>query len=81
MQHPPKYQTPGSRSAAEGSGVTNSIPAIAPGAGQLTPPGLVSYPGGSPDVSYRDGAGFTAKGGPIKGGGASVSMTPLSYKE
>lgn len=77
MEHPPKYQTPGSRSAAEGSGVTGSLPEMKPGAGELTPPGLVSYPGGSPNVEYANGAGFTAKGGSTN----EASMGPLTYKK
>lgn len=76
MYHPPKYQTPGSRSAAEGSGLTGSLPQMKEGAGQLTPPGMVSYPGGSPDVSYQQGATFTAKAA----GTPQISMGPLTYK-
>ncbi len=75
----PAYVTPGSRSPSEGSGVTNSIPEMAPGAGELTPPGLVPYPGGPAEVSYRQGATFTAKGGPIKGK-SSMSSAPLKYE-
>lgn len=79
MKHPPKYQTPGSRSAAEGSGVTGSIPEMKAGAGELTPPGFVSYPGGSDSVEYMQGAGFTAVGG--TGTSAQMSPAPLSYKK
>lgn len=75
MQHPPKYQTPGSRSPAEGSGVTGSIPEIKPGAGELSPPGLVSHPGGSATVSYQAGATFTAKAAST----VVVSKAPLNY--
>lgn len=77
MEHPPKYQTPGTTSVAEGSGVTNSIPMMKEGAGELTPPGLVSYPGGPADVEYAMGAQFTAKGGSTN----TVSMGPLTYKK
>ena len=76
MQYPPTYQTPGARSAAEGSGVTGSIPTIKPGAGELTPPGMVSYPGGNAQVSYQNGAGFTAKAAST----VQVSKAPLTYK-
>ena len=70
-----KYQTPGSRSAAEGSGVSGSLPTMTEGAGQLTPPGMVSFPSGSPEVAYQQGASFTAKAA----GTPQVSMKPLSY--
>ena len=75
MQHPPKYQTPGSRSAAEGSGVTNSIPTQKEWAGELTPPGMVSYPSGSPSVEYSNGATFTAKAAST----VVVQHVPLNY--
>ena len=76
MMHKPKYMTPGSRSAAEGSGVTGSSPTIEPGAGELTPAGLVSHPKGAANVSYQSGATMSA----VAASTVKVSIKPLSYK-
>lgn len=73
----PKYMTPGSRSAIEGSGTTNSFPTPKMGAGELTPPGLVSYPAGAANVSYQNGATTPAKAAST----IQVGITPLTYKK
>jgi hypothetical protein len=70
----PSYMTDGSR-GIEGSGTTNSFTKSKTGAGQLTPPGLVSFPAGPESAEYQNGAVFTAKAA----GDQKVAMTPLMY--
>jgi len=76
MQKKPSYMKPGVRSI-EGSGVEGSFPDLKPGLGELTPPGLVSYPGGPSEVTYSQGA-TTPLANPVQGGQA-VTMVPLTY--
>lgn len=75
MKKMPKYMTPGSRSAAEGSGSTGSFPTVKPGAGELTPPGLVSHPSGAANVSYQNGASMPA----VAASTVMAKMGPLTY--
>ena len=76
----PSYMKPGTRSI-EGSGVDNSFPKLEPGLGELTPPGLVSYPAGAPTVAYQQGASTSAVASWPATSGSSVSTTPLAYHE
>lgn len=56
----PKYMKPGARSVA-GSGLDPSVfGGPQDKVGELTPPGLVSYPQGAGEVSYSNGASTPA---------------------